>query len=59
MDEMKQFTRKRHADYSLWCRTFQKTECDYKVSLGWHQNGGRTQASGALGGGDPDKKPNG
>ena len=56
---MKAFTRKRHSEYSLWVRPFCQTDKDYRASLSLQQNGGRTQAGGALDGGDPDQKPKG
>ena len=31
ISEMKEFTEKRHADYTMWVRTFAQTEKDYKA----------------------------
>ena len=59
LDKMKAFTSKRHSEYSLWVRPFCQTDKDYRASLSLQQNGGRTQAGGALDGGDPDQKPKG
>ena len=40
-------TEKRHADYTMWVRTFAQTEKDYKASQ--QQHGACTYARGALG----------
>ena len=31
LKEVKQFTEKRHADFTMWVRTFVQTERDYKA----------------------------
>ena len=51
---MKEFTEKRHADYTMWVRTFPQTEKDYKASP-QQQYGAHTHAGGALGGELKDK----
>ena len=47
LKEVKEFTEKRHADFTMWVRTFVQTERDYKASQ--QQYGTRTHAGGALG----------
>ena len=47
LKEVKEFTEKRHADFTMWVRTFVQTEKDYKASQ--QQYGARTHAGGALG----------
>ena len=47
LKEVKEFTEKRHADFTMWVRTFVQAEKDYKASQ--QQYGARTHAGGALG----------
>ena len=54
LKEVKQFTEKRHADFTMWVRTFVQVERDYKASQ--QQYGARTHAGGALGN-EPKDKP--
>ena len=60
IDKVKKFVNDRMLFFSMWSRTFHKTEQEHKASLGTHNQSSWTQAAGALsgaGGERPDRKP--
>ena len=60
IEEVKKYVTDRMLFFTMWHRTFKKSELDYKASLSQRDNqSGRTQANAALNaaGGGGDKKP--
>ena len=59
IEEVRKYVTDRMLFFSMWERTFRKSELDYKASLSRDNQSGRTHAAGALGGASEggDKKP--
>ena len=50
IEEVKKYVTDRQLFFSMWERTFRKSELDYKASLNRDNHSGRTHAAGAMGG---------
>ena len=59
IEEVKKYVTDRRLFFSMWERTFRKSELDYTASLSRDNQSGRTQAAGAMGGTNEegDKRP--